>query len=37
MVALNGLEQDACFEELRAEERFQAIVRKLKEGLEILK
>lgn len=31
-VIINGLEQDACFEELRGEERFQAMVRKLKNG-----
>ena len=31
-VAIKALEQDACFEELRGEERFQAMLRKLKDG-----
>lgn len=31
-VAISGLEQDDCYEELRGEERFQAMLRKLKEG-----
>ncbi len=30
LVVINGLEQDACFEDLRGEERFQAMIRKLK-------
>lgn len=32
LVAVKALEQDACFEELRGEERFQAMIRKLKDG-----
>lgn len=31
-VAINGLEHDACYEEVRGEERFQALVTKLKAG-----
>ncbi|MCM1065825.1 MAG: helix-turn-helix domain-containing protein [Eubacterium sp.] len=31
LVVINGLEQDACYDKLRGEERFQAIVRKLKD------
>ena len=33
-VAINGLEQDTCYEELRGEKRFQALLRKLKAGQE---
>lgn len=33
-VVINGLEQDACYEGLRREERFQAMLGKLKAGLE---
>lgn len=34
LVFLQGLEKDACFEELRGEERFQRLVRRLRESLE---
>ncbi len=34
LVAVNALEQDACFEELRGEERFQEMLRKLSDGLD---
>jgi len=30
LVVINGLEQDACFEDLRGEERFRAMIRRLK-------
>lgn len=33
LVFLRGLEQDACFEELRGEERFQRLVRKMADSL----
>lgn len=34
LVFLQGLEKDACFEELRGEERFEKLTAKLKESLE---
>lgn len=34
MAILHGLEKDACFEELRGEERFQRLMRKIADGLE---
>lgn len=34
LVAVKALEQDACFEELRGERRFQEMIRKLRDGLD---
>lgn len=34
LVYLQGLEKDACFEEMRGEERFQKLIRRLKQSLE---
>lgn len=36
MTILHGLEKDDCFEELRSEERFQELIRRLKDSLQSL-